>query len=382
MLKRTRHLAALRRLTRQFPVVAILGSRQVGKTTISQLLAPRAVRFDLERADDRAKLTEPLSTLGKLRGTVVLDEVQRLPGIFEALRSLADRRPRPAAFLVLGSASPDLLRQSSESLAGRIAYYHLTGLDLQEVGDSNLDRLWLRGGFPRSFLAKRESESWTWRSQFIDTFLERDIPQLGSRVPAHTLGRFWKMLAHVHGGVFNASEMGRAFGMSDHAVRGYLDLLAATFTVRLLQPWHENISKRQVKSPKAYITDTGLLHALLDIRDLKGLELHPKVGGSWEGFAIAQIQRRLGAADRECFFWGTHSGAELDMLVVRGRERLGFEFKRSEAPVLTPSMRQACKDLKLQHLWVVHPGTHHYALTEGVETVPLTGFIKRGGTRS
>jgi len=269
------------------------------------------------------------------------------------------------------------LRQSAETLAGRIAYYNLTGLDLSEVGKKNQDKLWLRGGFPRSFLAKREDDSWTWRIQFVDTFLERDIPQLGSRMPAGTLGPFWRMLAHVHGGVFNASELGRAFGLSDHSMRAYLNLLAATFTVRILKPWHENLSKRQVKSPKVYISDSGLLHQLLDIRDEAGLKSNPKVGASWEGFGIGQVQRHLKASDRDCFFWGTHAGAELDLLVVRGRERLGFEFKRNAAPTLTQSMRVARKDLGLQHLWVIQPGRHRYDLAEGIEAMPLGALLQK-----
>ncbi|MFQ5763300.1 MAG: ATP-binding protein [Rhodospirillales bacterium] len=357
----------------RLPVVAILGARQVGKTTLAQrimtLRKGPAERFDLEDPADLARLADPRLALSSLRGLVVLDEIQRRPDIFPILRVLADRRPRPARFLVLGSASPGLLRQSSETLAGRIAFHTLSGLHLDEVGPGKLGQLWLRGGFPPSFLARRHSARMNWRRQFIRTFLDRDLPQLGVRVPGTTLSRFWSMLAHYHGQVWNSSEFARSFGVTDKTVRHYLDLLSAALVVRVLPPWHANIGKRQVKSPKVYVGDSGILHALLGVGEARDLERHPKVGASWEGFLLHQVLEHLGAAPEECFFWATHSGAEIDCLWMRGRRRWGFEFKRTLAPTLTRSARTALELLDLQRLYIVHAGAETFPLHPKVTAV-------------
>jgi len=363
-------------LLRDFPVVGILGARQVGKTTLAGQLASARKgathRFDLEDPRDVARLEDAMLALADLRGLVVIDEVQRRPDLFPALRVLADRRRRPARFLVLGSASPDLLRQSSETLAGRIHYHRLDGLGLDEVSPKQSSKLWLRGGFPRAFLARSEASSMAWRLGFIETFLQRDLPQLGLDVSAETLRSFWTMLAHYHGQIFNASVLGRSLGVSAPTVVRYLDLLVATFVVRRLRPWHANIKKRQVKSPKIYINDTGLLHALLNLPQRLDLDRHPKVGASWESFAMNEVVAQLGARWDECSFWATHQGAELDLLVVRGRRRLGFELKRSSAPRLTPSMRIAARDLSLTRLTVIHAGKDSYPLARHIRAVPLS----------
>jgi len=313
-----------------------------------------------------------MGALEPLRGLVVLDEIQHLPDIFPALRVLADRPRRPARFLVLGSASPGLLRQTSESLAGRIAYHHLPGLSLEETGPRLLERLWLRGGFPRSFLAPSDGQGHRWMEQIVTTFLQRDLPELGFRIPSQTLFRFWKMLAHYHGQIWNASEFARSFGVSDMTVRSYLDLLAATFMIRQLPAWHENLGKRQVKAPKVYFRDSGLLHWLIDVRTREDLEHHPRAGASWEGFALEETIRLVKARPEECHFWATHTGAELDLLIVRGRRKEGFEFKRTTAPGLTSSMRITFKDLKLDRLTVVHAGRETFPLAPKVLAVPLT----------
>ncbi len=356
-------------------MVAILGPRQVGKTTLSRQYADTVAgavhTFDLQRAADLRALQDPMLALEDLRGLVILDEVQRLPDVFSTLRVLADRPRRPARFLVLGSASAELLRQSSETLAGRIAYLHLTGFLPVEVPPAQFDRLWLRGGFPRSFLARSDAASFTWREEFVTTFLERDLPQLGFRTPAATLRRFWSMLAHAHGQIWNASDFARSLSVSNHTTRHYLDLLASTLVVRVLPPFHENLQKRQVKSPKAYLADTGLLHTLLGIATVRDLRGHSKAGASFEGLGIQAVVEHLGARPHECHFWATHSGAELDLLVVRGRRRLGFEFKLGSAPDATASMHTALRDLKLQKLWVIHAGKDRYKLTPGIEAIPI-----------
>ncbi len=372
MIARDSHVIAVRGLLARNPVVALLGARQVGKTTLARELAGATRRsefFDLERAADVARLTDPELALGPLRGIVVLDEIQRRPDLFPALRVLADRPRSPARFLVLGSAAPELLRQGSESLAGRIAFHELPGLGLTEVGANALDRLWLRGGFPRAFTARSTSESAAWRRDFVRTFLERDVPQLGIGIPSVTLERFWSMLAHYHGQIWNASEFGRSFGVSHHAVRRYLEALEGTFMLRVLRPWAENLAKRQVKSPKVYVRDSGLLHTLLDIDDSSHLERHPKVGASWEGFVVEVLIQRLGARADQCYFWATHSGAELDLLVIDGTRRFGFEVKRTTAPGVTPSMRHALSDLGLTRLDVVHAGTETFPLAPSVRAV-------------
>ncbi|MHB8077736.1 MAG: ATP-binding protein [Candidatus Krumholzibacteriia bacterium] len=379
MIKRENALAAVAGLSGRHPVTAILGARQVGKTTLARALAAqsaaRVTVFDLENPDHLARLQDPLLALQELRGLVILDEIQRRPEIFPVLRVLADRPRRPATFVVLGSASPALLRQSSESLAGRITYFQLGGLSLQEVGLEDLTRLWLRGGFPRSFLAKNNAHSMEWRRDFIATFLERDVPQLGIPIPAPALRRFWTMLAHWHGQLWNASEFARSFGVSDQSVRRYLDALTATYVVRQLPPYHANISKRQVKMPRVYVADSGLLHALLGIGTVQDLVENPKVGASWEGFAMREVTQRLGARPEECFFWRTHQGAELDLLVVRGRRRLGFEFKRTTAPAVTPSMRIALDDLGLESISVIHAGRTAFPMGEKIRAVPLQAIL-------
>lgn len=370
-LQRTTEQATLHRLLGQFPVVAILGARQVGKTTLArQVAASRpSTWFDLENPADLARLADPQLALQGLHGLVVLDEIQRLPELFPLLRVLSDRPEHPATFLVLGSASPELLRQSSESLAGRIAYHELGGFTLDETGAGTAGRLWLRGGFPRSFLASSDLESVEWRGQFIRTFLERDLPQLGISIPAPVLRRFWTMLAHWHGQVWNAAEFARSFGISDTTVRRYLDLLSAALVVWQLPPWHENIAKRQVKSPKIYVADSGLLHSLLGLAGEEDLLAHPKLGASWEGFVLHALCRRLGVRRDECWFWATHSGAELDLLVVRGQTRWGFEVKRTSSPRLTRSLVAAKETLRLDQAYLVHAGEHSFPLAEGVQAL-------------
>jgi predicted AAA+ superfamily ATPase len=373
VIDRPRQFATLGRLVSRSRVVAILGARQVGKTTLARAFAgtrPGAVTFfDLESPEDLARLSDPLLALEGRKGLVVLDEIQRKPDLFPVLRVLADRPRAGVRFLVLGSASPDLLKQSSETLAGRIAYHTLPGLSLDEVGERQLKRLWLRGGFPRSYTARSLKDSVRWRRDFIRTFLERDIPQLGFSIPASSLRRFWSMLAHYHGQVWNASEFARSFGLSDHTVRRYLDLLASTFAVRVLQPWTENLRKRQVKAPKVYLADSGLLHSLLGLGTARDLEGHPKVGASWEGFMLSQVAEHLQVEPEECHFWATHGGAELDLLIVRGSRRYGFEFKRTSSPAVTRSMHSALADLRLTRLDVVHAGNETFPLAPRVRAV-------------
>ncbi len=383
MIDRELHAIHIKGLLKRFPVVAILGARQVGKTTLANLIVPavseRSTRFDLENPADLARLADPMLALQDLTGIVVLDEVQRRPQLFPTLRVLADRRPIRTRFLVLGSAAPDLLRQSAETLAGRIAYYELPGLALREVGEKQADRLWVRGGFPRSFLARSERDSMEWRQSFIRTFLERDLPSLGVNVAADTMRRFWSMLAHYHAQLWNASEIGRSFGVADTTVRGYLDKLTDALVVRQLKPWHENLGKRQVKAPKIYVRDSGLLHGLLNLPTQRDIEGHPKLGASWEGFVIDQVVQQLGARSDEIHYWRTHTGAELDLLVVRGTVRLGFEVKRTVSPAMTPSMRSAMQDLKLKSLSVVHAGAASFPLDKNVvalSAAELTGKIR------
>jgi predicted AAA+ superfamily ATPase len=328
--------------------------------------------FDLEDPRDLARLQEPTLTLEPLRGLVVLDEVQRRPDLFAVLRVLADRPGPPARFLILGSASPELLRQGSETLAGRIAFYHLGGFDVSEVGPDNLRKLWFRGGFPESFMARTHKASDAWRRDFVRTFVERDIPSLGIGVPAGTLARFWTMLSHYHGQVWNASELGASLGVSHTTMRKYLDLLTQTFVIRQLQPWTENIGKRVVKSPKVFVADSGLLHTLLRLATPEDVEAHPKLGASWEGFGVSEVARALRVHHDECYFWRTHAGAELDLLVVHGRRRLGFEFKRTDAPRVSPSMRHALNDLRLNRLYVVHAGRDPFQLGNKIEAIPLS----------
>ncbi len=371
-MERRRHVNEVLGLLRRHRAVALLGARQVGKTTLAASVARRfpgpTVLFDLEAPEDQARLADPTIALRALGGLVVLDEIQRRPDLLPILRVLIDA-PGAPRFLLLGSASPDLVRGASESLAGRIVFHHLSGFALDEVGSRALDRLWMRGGFPRSYLARSARESDEWRQGFITTFLERDLPQFGVLVPAATMRRFWTMLAHAHGQVLNSSELARSFGIADTTIRRYLDLLAGTYVVQLLPPWHENLKKRQVKAPKVYLSDSGLLHSLLGLEDERAVEGHPKLGASWEGFLLGQVVERLGARPEEVFFWATHSGAELDLLVVRGHERLGFEFKRTSAPAVTPSMRTALADLKLQRLAVIHGGRETFPLDSKIRAI-------------
>lgn len=376
MISRNWHIERLLGLLDHNPVVAILGARQVGKTTLAtdltKYLAESYHFFDLENPLDLARLSDPLLTLSPLKGLVVIDEVQRKADLFPVIRVLADRQSLPAKFLLLGSATPNLLRQSNETLAGRIAYHTLHGFSTSEVGVNYRDRLWLRGGFPRSYMAGSDSVSWDWREEFIATFLERDIPQLGIQVASQTLRRFWTMLAHTHGRILNASLLARNFGVNHTTIRRYLDILSSTLVVRTLQPWYENLKKRQVKSPKVYFTDTGLLHTLLGITNFPALESHPMVGASWEGFAMGEILTQLRFRSHECFFWATHAGAELDLLFVRGEKRIGFEFKRSSSPGITKSMKVAMEDLHLNRLHVVHPNDQSFELATNIHATSLS----------
>lgn len=398
----------LRRLVEaldRYPVVTLLGARQCGKTTAAAAVArlaadvsarssgvgglarsvsgrssrrgrsgprwsaPAPIRYDLENPVDLARLANPFTTLSAERGLVILDEVQTMPALYPILRVLADRPRRPARFLLLGSASPELVTGISESLAGRAAMLEMAGFDLREIGSASLDRLWLRGGLPRSYLARNDAESLEWRDHYIRTFLERDIPQLGISIPAAALRRFWTMIAHFHGQIWNAAEFARALGSSESTARRYLNLLTGAFVVRQLQPWHANIRKRQVKAPKVYVRDTGVLHALLSIASRRDLMGHPKVGASWEGFALEQALGLFGV--RDVYFWRTHAGAELDLYIPRGSERIGLEFKFTDAPVMTKSLHVAIEDLNLTRAYVVYPGSTRYRIADRVEAVPI-----------
>jgi uncharacterized protein len=371
MIHRSGLMSMVRARLRANRAVALIGPRQCGKTTVARELAgeSRSTYFDLENPTDLARISQPMTALESLRGLVVIDEVQLRPDLFPVLRVLLDRRPAPAKFLILGSASPELLRQGSETLAGRLAFVDMAGFSVDEVGLEERDRLWLRGGFPRSYLARSGPLSVAWREDFIRTFLERDLAQLGVRVPAAAMRRFWTMVAHYSGGIWNSSEIGRSLGEAHTTVRRHLDTLAGALVVRILEPWFENIAKRQVKAPKVYVRDTGLLHTLLGIPDLPTLEGHPKVGGSWEGFVVEQILGRLPQA--RPYYWRTQAGAELDLLLtIRGR-RVGVEIKRADAPVKTPAMASALEDLGLDRLFVVYPGRTRYVLGKRLEVVPL-----------
>jgi predicted AAA+ superfamily ATPase len=358
-------------------VVALIGPRQCGKTTLArQFVLPSSVNyFDLEDPLSLARLDQPMTALQDLRGLVVIDEVQRHPELFPILRVLADRTPLPARFLILGSASPELLRQSSESLAGRISIITMSGFSLAEVGKEAQNQLWRRGGFPLSFTAPSEESSLEWRKDFVRTFLERDIPQFGFNIPSTSLFRFWSLLSHYHGQIWNAAEAARALNFGESTARRYIDLLQDLFMVRLLQPWFANLGKRQIKSPKVYIRDTGLLHYLLGIRTEQELLLHPHSGASWEGYAIEETIKAF--LPDEVYFWATHSGAELDLLLIKKGQRIGVECKRVDAPRLTPSMRTAVKDLDLSKLLVIYPGMHPYPLTENIHAVPLTSLAEK-----
>jgi len=371
MIPRPEALARLETVLGENPVGALLGPRQCGKSTLAQELADRrkAHWFDLENAGDRAALAHPELALQGLKGLVVIDEVQRQPELFAALRPLADRRGKPARFLILGSASPHIAKGVSESLAGRVGFVDLTGFHLGEVGAAAQDDLWLRGGFPRSFLAASNAASQRWRLDFIRTFLEQDLPQLGIRTAADTLRRFWTMVAHYHGQVWNAAELARALGASEPTARNYLDILCGTYVVRRLPPWHTNMGKRELKAPKIYVRDTGLLHSLMGIRTRRELLSHPKLGASWEGFALEQVLAACGHED--AWFWSTHNGAELDLLIFRRGKAWGVEFKVGDGPQMTRSLHIALGDLKLERAWIIHPGNKRYPVHEKVEALPL-----------
>lgn len=371
-MRRVQYLDNILKLFNATPIVAILGPRQCGKTTLaiqySKLLdnSINITHFDLEDDIDLERLNNPRLALGSVSGLIIIDEIQKRPDLFPAIRVLIDQNKGSQRYLILGSASRELIKQSSETLAGRVSYLELTPFQLNEVYDGN--KLWLRGGFPLSYLADSIDISNNWRNSYIRTFLEQDIPALGFDIPAHQLRRFWVMLAHYHGNIFNASEIGRSLGVSHNTIRKYLDIMAGTFMVRVLQPWHENIKKRQIKSPKIYFRDSGIYHTLLKITSEQVLQSVPQLGASWEGFALEEVIRSHGNEidEHDCFFWGTQAGAELDLLIVIGNKKIGYEFKYQDAPKITKSMRIAIKELNLEKLYIVYPGEKSYQIEENI----------------
>lgn len=372
---RTKELALLAKRLKAFPVVAILGPRQCGKTTLAQQFARQkdaelVHRFDLEDPRDLARLEQPLLALEPLQGLVIIDEIQRRPELFPVLRVLADKQPK-TRYLILGSASRNLLAQSSESLAGRISYMELGGFSLDILPQNSMQRLWLRGGFPRSYLATSNETSFQWREDFITTFLERDVPNLGLHIPPNTLRRFWMMLAHHHGQIFSASEIGRSLAFSDATAKRYLDLLTGTFLIRQMQPWFYNTQKRLVKRPKIYLRDSGLLHTLLSLRGREDILSHPQLGASWEGFALEQAIQQLGLREQDVFFWAVHTGAELDLIFQHKGKLWGIEVKYGDAPQMTRSMHAAFEELSLEHLWVIYPGSKAYQLSKQASVIPI-----------
>ena len=371
MIQRASYIEKLSDAIRRSPVTALLGPRQSGKTTLARMFGKgkNATYFDLESQPDLRRLQNPEMILGSIKGIVILDEIQEKPELFAVLRVLVDRPDNPPRFLILGSASPHLVKNVSETLAGRVEFIELSGFDLIETGSNASETLWTRGGFPRSFLAETDEDSLVWRDGFIRTFLERDIPSLGINIPFVAMRRFWTMLAHYHGQTWNASELARSMGMSDKTVRSYLDILTGTYMVRQLQPWHENIAKRQVKAPKIFFRDSGLLHSLLNLPDLHTLLGHPRVGASWEGFALEQLLHAVQPS--EAFFWSTHSGAEVDLFFLYKGLRYAVEFKFNEAPKVTRSMRIAQNDLRLDHLWIIYPGQYSYPVDDKTTVCPL-----------
>ena len=374
MIKRTSILSTIKTALGRSRIVALIGPRQSGKTTLArQFVRPDSVNyFDLEDPVSLARLEQPLTALRDLHDVVVIDEIQRRPDLFPILRVLADREHLPARFLILGSASPELIRSSSESLAGRVETISISGFSLAEIGIDLLQQHWLRGGFPLSFLAENDSNSFAWRKNFVQTFVERDLPRWGVQIPAGNLLRFWTMISHYHGQVWNAAEPARSLGVSEPTVRRYLDILQDVFMVRILRPWHANLKKRQVKAPKILFRDSGLLHYLLGIRTPHDLQTHPKSGASWEGYVIEEVIKSI--VPDETYFWGTHNGAEIDLLLLKNGRRLGVECKRVDAPRLTPSMRNALEDLQLDQLVVIYPGDRSYPLIEKVTAVPLSSL--------
>ena len=376
MIPRPSDERAVRAALRRQRVVALLGPRQCGKTSLARRFVPADSLnyFDLEDPASLARLSAPDTALRPLRGLVVIDEIQRRPDLFQVLRVLADRRPLRARFLILGSASPDLLRQSAETLAGRVETVHLEGFRLADLGALRCDRHWLRGGFPPSYTAHTDADSARWRREFLQTVLERDLPRLGVTIPSATLYRFWNMVAHYHGQTWNGAELARALAVGEGTVRRYLDLLTDVFMIRQLPPWFENLGKRQVKAPKVYIRDSGLLHALLGVATPRDLEHHPKVGACWEGYAVEEVLKAH--QPEQSHFWATHNGAELDLLMSLSGRRIGVECKRSDAPTISPSMRIALADLRLDHLYVVYPGARRYVLAPRLTVVPLSEFVR------
>jgi uncharacterized protein len=379
MIQRISILAALNNAIARSRVVVLVGPRQSGKTTLArELIEEDSINyFDLEDPANLARLDEPMTALRPLKGLVVIDEIQRRPDLFPVLRVLADRRDTPARFLVLGSASGRLMRQTSESLAGRMERIVIGGFSMAELGPEAEQQLWLRGGLPPSYLAKSNADSIAWRKNFIQALIERDFPQWGVRVAATALRRFWTMVAHYHGQNWNSAEPARALGVSESTTRRYLDLLTDAFMIRQVQPYYANLKKRQVKSPKIYVRDSGLLHQLLGIDSMKNLFSHPKIGASWEGFVIEQLIKT--EAYDEIFFWGTHQGAEIDLILRRGDELYGIECKRTDTPRTTPSIRIALNDLKLKHVFVIYPGVQRFPLASQVEAVPLL-TLSRGAS--
>ncbi len=378
-MERTSFERQLRRAFKLHPVVGILGPRQCGKTTLSRVYAQSHAGpchiFDLENPEDLTRLQNPMLALSERQGLIIIDEIQRVPELFPVLRVLVDQPNPSRQFLILGSASRELIKQSSESLAGRIQYLELTPFNLEEAPD--LNRLWSRGGYPRSFLAEDEVFSFEWRKSYIKTFLEQDIPALGISIPANTLRRFWSMLAHYHGGILNLSEIGVSFGASHTTIRNYLDILSGTFMVRQLQPWFQNIGKRQVKNPKIYLRDSGILHCLLGVPNFDQLELNPKLGSSWEGFALEEIIRHHQAEPEDCYFWRTHAGTELDLLLVQNGKKRGFEFKYSDTAKPTKSMKLSQADLELDELWVITPRGGQAPLADGIRIAGLSEYCAK-----
>lgn len=376
MIKREILQAQIADSIRKYPITALLGPRQCGKTTMAKAVSKKTENwyFDLENPLDEARLARPQMLFESAKGIIILDEIQRKPELLPVLRVLADKKPLKARFLILGSASPDIIRNSSESLAGRVHFIDMGGFILEEAGADKTDKLWVRGGFPKSFLAQSEKDSLDWRYDLIRTFLERDILQLNIGISSGTLKRFWSMLAHYHGQIWNGSEIGGAIGISHTTARRYLDALCGTYMVRQLPPFFENAGKRVVKSPKVYLRDSGIFHALMNIPSYKDLNQTPKIGASWEGFALEQVLRRFG--ERDAYFWSTHNKAELDLLILRGSKRYGFEFKCADAPVFTKSMRIAMDDLKIDHLFVVYPGKESYKLNDVCDCIPANAISK------
>ena len=371
MIRRSFYLSKVQGAAERSRIVALLGPRQCGKTTLARQLVPANSEnyFDLENPVVVQLMENPMTALKPLKGLVVIDEAQRMPGLFPVLRVLADREDNPATFLILGSASPELSRQASESLAGRVELIEMHGFDQSEVGEDSLDSLWMRGGFPRSFLSKREEDSMAWRKSFIATFLERDLSNLGFGMSPVAMGRFWTMLSHYHGQIWNGNEIASSLGVAPNTGRSYLDALEQTYMVRRLQPWHANLGKRLVKSPKIYIRDSGIFHALQGLRSRADVQTSPKLGASWEGFALEEVIRAIQAD--ALHFYSIHSGSELDLLAFRNGRRIGFEFKFGDAPRMSKSLGIVRDDLELDELWVVYPGEKKYALSERISTLPL-----------